>query len=105
MRRLTHSQYNRTVRDLLGVLSQPARRFPPEDYVHGFKNQSAGQTISPTLSAAYAAAAERMAANAFRYGDSGGMVPCKPEGPGDSACAERFIRQFGRRAFRRPLEE
>jgi len=105
IRRLTHSQYNRTVRDLLGVLSQPARRFPPEDYVNGFKNQTAGQTITPTLSAAYAAAAERIAANTFRYGDSAGLIPCKPEGSGDSACAERFIRQFGRRAFRRPLDE
>jgi uncharacterized protein DUF1592/uncharacterized protein DUF1588/uncharacterized protein DUF1587/uncharacterized protein DUF1595/uncharacterized protein DUF1585 len=105
IRRLTHSQYNRTVRDLLGVLSQPARRFPPEDYVHGFKNQAAAQAISPALSAAYATAAERLASNAFRYGDSGNLIPCKAEGPGDTACAERFVRQFGRKAFRRPLEE
>jgi hypothetical protein len=105
IRRLTHSQYNRTVRELLGVLSQPARRFPPEDYAGGFKNQSSSQTIPPALSSAYASAAERMAGNAFRYGDSGGLIPCKPEGPGDSACAERFIRVFGRKAFRRPLEE
>jgi hypothetical protein len=105
IRRLTHSQYNRTVRDLLGVLSQPARRFPPEDYVHGFKNQAASQLISPTLSGAYATAAERLASSAFRYGDSGGLIPCKPEGPDDSACAERFVRRFGSRAFRRPVEE
>ncbi len=105
IRRLTHSQYNRTVRDLLGVLSQPARRFPPEDYVHGFKNQTAGQTISPTLAAAYDAAAEQLASNAFRYGDSGNLVPCKPEGPDDRGCAERFVRQFGMKAFRRPLDQ
>jgi hypothetical protein len=105
IRRLTHSQYNRTVRDLLGVLSQPARRFPSEDYVHGFKNQAVSQAISPSLAAAYGAAAEQLAANAFRYGDSGNLIPCRPEGPNDPACAERFIRRFGLRAFRRPLEE
>jgi hypothetical protein len=105
IRRLTHSQYNRTVRDLLGVLTRPARRFPPEDYVNGFKNQAAGQMMSPTLSEAYGAAAENLAASVFRYGASGNLIPCKAEGPQDAGCAERFIRQFGRRAFRRPLEE
>ena len=29
MRRLTHSQYNHTVRDLLGDQTQPAKQFPP----------------------------------------------------------------------------
>jgi hypothetical protein len=57
------------------------------------------------LAAAYAAAAEQLAGNAFRYGDSGKLIPCRPEGPGDRACAERFVRQFGMRAFRRPLED
>ena len=39
LRRLTHSQYNNTVRDLLGDRSLPANQFPPEDFVNGFKNQ------------------------------------------------------------------
>ena len=32
LRRLTHSQYNNTVRDLVGDHSRPADRFPPEDF-------------------------------------------------------------------------
>jgi hypothetical protein len=36
VRRLTHAQYDNTVRDLLGDYSRPAQRFPPEDYVDGF---------------------------------------------------------------------
>jgi hypothetical protein len=32
LRRLTHSQYNNTVRDLLSDRSTPASRFPPEDF-------------------------------------------------------------------------
>ena len=33
LRRLTNSQYNNTVRDLLGDQTQPADQFPPEDFV------------------------------------------------------------------------
>src|SRR5262249_44616044 len=32
VRRLTHSQYNNTARDLLGDYSRPAQRFPAEDF-------------------------------------------------------------------------
>src|SRR4051812_5797691 len=39
LRRLTHTQYNNTIRDLLKDSSDPASMFPPEDYVNGFKNQ------------------------------------------------------------------
>src|SRR5204863_407177 len=49
VRRLTHSQYNNTVRDLLGDYSRPALRFPPEDYVEGFKNQFRHQSMPPVL--------------------------------------------------------
>ena len=49
LRRLTHSQYNNTVRDLLGDTSAPANQFPPEDFMNGFKNQAQSQSISPIL--------------------------------------------------------
>ena len=41
LRRLTHSQYNNTVRDLLRDYSRPADRFPPEDFINGFKQSAA----------------------------------------------------------------
>jgi hypothetical protein len=104
LRRLTHSQYDNTVRDLLKDASNPAGQFPTEDYVNGFKNQYQTLSVSPILADAYSQAAERLAANAFRRGDSHGLVPCKPASDHDSACAAKFIRTFGRRAFRRPLE-
>src|SRR5438105_3290445 len=37
LRRLTHSQYDNTIRDLLKDASSPAGQFPTEDYVNGFK--------------------------------------------------------------------
>lgn len=100
-RRLTHSQYNNTIRDLLGDPSRPASRFPPEDFVDGFKNQARNQSMSPLLVEAYSAAAERLAVNAFRAPDANGLIPCKQDLP----CRETFVRTFGRRAFRRPLTD
>jgi mono/diheme cytochrome c family protein len=100
LRRLTHSQYNHTVRDLLGDQTLPANRFPPEDFVNGFRNQTQSQNLSPLLVESYGAAAEQLARNAFRGGDTRGLVPCKAS----PACRSRFVREFGLKAFRRPLE-
>jgi hypothetical protein len=105
LRRLTHSQYNNTVRDLLGDFSRPADRFPPEDFVNGFRNQRSAQSIPPLLAEAYSAAAEKLALNAFRAGDVNGLVPCKPSSPRDAACRDQFLRTFGLHAFRRPLTD
>jgi hypothetical protein len=63
VRRLTHSQYNNTVRDLLGDRTAPASQFPPEDFVNGFKTQYEAQALSPLLVEAYGTAAERLARN------------------------------------------
>ena len=126
VRRLTHAQYDNTVRDLLGDYSKPAERFPPEDYVDGFKNQLTAQGMPPLLVETYSTAAERLALNAFRIGDINGLVPCAPsQGYGasrqssagssratadkwsfsDQKCRDAFVRGFGLRAFRRPLTE
>jgi len=105
VRRLTHSQYDHTVRDLLGDQSQPASSFPKEDFINGFKNQLEGQGISPLQAEAYSKAAERLAAAAFRGGDQRGLVPGTPSSATDASLADQFVRQFGRRAFRRPLTD
>ncbi len=103
VRRLTHSQYNHTVRDLLDDQSQPANSFPSEDFIRGFKNQLEGQGISPLQAEAYGKAAERLAHAAFRGGDVLGLLPREPISLSDAACADQFVRQFGVKAFRRPL--
>ena len=100
LRRLTHSQYNHTVRDLLGDQTGPAMQFPPEDFVNGFLNQSRGQSLSPLLLEAYSNAAEKLARSAFRGGDTHGLLSCRPS----PECGKRFVREFGQKAFRRPLE-
>jgi hypothetical protein len=105
LRRLTHSQYNNTVRDLLGDYSRPADRFPPEDFVNGFKNQLRTQGMPPLLAEAYSTAAEKLALNAFRAGDVNALLPCKPTSARDVKCRDQFVQGFGLRAFRRPLSD
>jgi hypothetical protein len=99
LRRLTHTQYNNTVRDLLGERGLPANQFPPEDFVNGFKNQYAAETLPPLLEDAYSNAAEKLAANAFRR-DARGLIGCEPS----AACRVDFIARFGAKAFRHPLD-
>jgi hypothetical protein len=105
VRRLTHSQYDNTVRDLLGDYSRPALHFPPEDYVDGFKNQARYQSMTPLLVEAYSTSAEKLALNAFRAGDINHLIPCKAVSATDVKCRDQFVRSFGLRAFRRPLRE
>ncbi|PWT86858.1 MAG: hypothetical protein C5B56_11765 [Proteobacteria bacterium] len=100
LRRLTHSQYNHTVHDLLGDQTGPANQFPPEDFVNGFRNQAQAQSMSPLLIESYSAAAEKLSRAAFRGGDLRGLVPCKPS----PSCRTKFVREFGLKAFRRPLD-
>lgn len=59
--RLNRTEYNNTIRDLLGVDNQPAGDFPPDDSAFGFDNIAQALTISPTLMERYLATAERVA--------------------------------------------
>jgi hypothetical protein len=103
LRRLTHSQYNHTLRDLVGDQSQPANNFPKEDFIRGFKNQIDGQGISPILAEAYSASAERVAKSTFRGGDTRKLLPVEPLHAIDRDAARSFVQHFGKRAFRRWL--
>lgn len=40
LRRLTQTQYNNTVRDLLKDTTNPGSYFPPEDYVNGSRTSA-----------------------------------------------------------------
>ncbi|MEP7336811.1 MAG: DUF1592 domain-containing protein [Acidobacteriota bacterium] len=60
-RRLNRAEYNNTVRDLLGVDTEPANDFPQDDSAHGFDNIADALSLSPTLMEKYMAAAEKIA--------------------------------------------
>ena len=66
-RRLNRTEYNNSVRDLLGVDFQPAADFPPDDSGYGFDNIGDVLSMSPSLMEKYVSAAEKIARAAL-YG-------------------------------------
>jgi mono/diheme cytochrome c family protein len=61
IRRLNRTEYNNTVRDLLGVDFRPGDDFPADVPGHGFDNSGGVLTVSPVLVEKYLAAAEKVA--------------------------------------------
>jgi hypothetical protein len=101
LRRLTRSEYNNTVRDLLGDSTRPADEFADDPEVDGWSNDASVLGVTPQLADQYATAARELAEAAVA--SPAALVPCQLSA-GDASCVESFVRSFGRRAFRRPLE-
>lgn len=98
LRRLTRFEYNNTIRDLVGDTTNAGNALPPDSALDGFDNNALAQSTQPLHAAAFMQVAEELTAKAKL--DS--IVPC-PIATADQACARRFISDFGKRAFRRPL--
>ena len=64
-RRLNRTEYNNTIRDLLGVDLRPADEFPNDDSGYGFDNIGDVLSTSPLLMEKQLAAAERIARTAI----------------------------------------
>jgi hypothetical protein len=101
LRRLTQSEYNGTVRDLLGDQTGVANTFPPDQKIGDFTNTAVALTVPPLLAQAYQSAAEQLAGTAVKNLTT--FVGCDPATTGEDACAQQFITTFGKRAYRRPL--
>ena len=99
--RLTHRQYANTVRDLFGVTEDATSGFAP-DALNGFAfDTSVDLHVDARLGPQYRESAEGLAERAVS--DTAlfeRVVGCAAS---DTACADSFIRNFGLRAFRRPL--
>src|SRR5438046_1632276 len=65
IRRLNRSEYNNTIRDLVGVDFNPAEDFPSDDIGHGFDNIGDVLSLSPVLMERYLAAAESIVQRAI----------------------------------------
>jgi mono/diheme cytochrome c family protein len=63
--RLNRSEYNNTIRDLLGVDAKPADDFPSDDVGEGFDNIADVLALQPLLLEKYLAAAESILATAL----------------------------------------
>jgi hypothetical protein len=100
VRRLTRTEYDNTVRDLLGDTTHPARQFEPDTIADGFTNNADTQNVGTNLAQQYLVAAEALSANATKNLTT--LLGCDPVTAGDS-CVRAFLGRFGQRAWRRPL--
>jgi mono/diheme cytochrome c family protein len=64
-RRLNRTEYNNTIKELLGVDLRPADDFPQDDAGYGFDNIADVLSLSPVLMEKYVAAADRVTRQAL----------------------------------------
>jgi hypothetical protein len=103
LRRLTRREYDNTVRDLLGAsMGSLSSEFPPEELEHSFANGGI-RTVSDTLAEGYLKAAEKIGKGVVSQLSQ--VVPCDPKQKSDDACLDAFFDGFGKRLWRRPLED
>jgi uncharacterized protein DUF1592/uncharacterized protein DUF1588/uncharacterized protein DUF1587/uncharacterized protein DUF1585/uncharacterized protein DUF1595/cytochrome c len=112
MRRLSHGEYNNTIRDLLGVDLKPADRFPSELIgATGFDNSANTLSMQPALMERYIGAAERVIdlalppeplTEAHRITHAMVFVAKPDETTSEQEAADKVLRRFLRRAYRRP---
>jgi hypothetical protein len=102
LRRLTHTQYNNTVRDLFPGVTLPLQTIAVDPKVNGFENNADVQTPSALLIEQYQRAALAITEAAWATPEA--FLPCTADGGGEpQQCGHTFLLDFGARAFRRPL--
>jgi len=105
MRRLTATEYDASVRDLLGV-DVDSQTALPEDlrtpFDNDFTKQQASEALVTSVEVLAGNIAEQVATDAALLD---AILPCTPSGPTDEACFREFVQSFGRRALRRPLTD
>lgn len=77
IRRLNRTEYNNTIRDLVGIDFHPADDFPSDDVGYGFDNIGDVLTLPPILMEKYLAAAETIAKRAIVVEGAGAGEPAK----------------------------
>ncbi|MEE2787384.1 MAG: DUF1592 domain-containing protein [Myxococcota bacterium] len=98
LRRLSHIEYQNTVRDLLGIDIDAAGAFVADSVVDGFANHPDALFVGGLLAEQYRQMAESLAERV----DLTALSPCALSAA-DIECGHEFIAQFGLKAFRRPL--
>jgi hypothetical protein len=66
LRRLNKTEYNNTIRDLVGLDLRPADDFPADDVGHGFDNVGDVLSVPPLLAEKYVTAAEKVMERVFQ---------------------------------------
>jgi hypothetical protein len=102
-RLLTAAEYENSVRRLLGVDTEVQSRLPIDDVVGELFTHNGAAELDAGEVRKYMLVAEDLAAEVAVVE----LLPCEP-GDGaatQQACAEAFVRELGRKAYRRPLTD
>lgn len=106
LRRLTQGEYAHAVNDLLGATHPETGMVYPSDPRTPFDNNATDQVPSEALvTGGELLATESATALMADTTRRARVVGCTPSGPADGACMRTFIRAFGRRAIRRPMDD
>ena len=101
VRLLSRGEYLSVAANLLGPTAHDRSDLVPEDVrIRGVDNPADAVSVTPGRLDGYAAFAEKAAAAA----DVSALAPCPME-QSENDCAGTFVRQFGRRAFGRTLDD
>lgn len=103
LRRLTHTEYVSTVKDLLKLDVMPDFAFPKEGEIWGLTNNVSQQTMSASLVERYYNAAEKISATGAD--NAAKLSGCDVAAKSEDICAKALIDEMGPRAYRRPLIE
>jgi hypothetical protein len=87
----------------LGDSTAPATQFPAEEVVLGFDNNADQQTVSGLLVEGYQSAA--IALSQAATSNLPALLACDPAASGEDVCVAAFLKEFGLRIFRRPLQD
>ena len=118
IRRLNRTEYNNTLRDLLGIDFRPAENFPPDDVGHGFDNIGDVLSLPPLLMEKYLDAAESAVEKALEREKALGddertsrsfqrIMACSGTGSDEErrSCVRRILSSFAAMALRRPTTD
>src|SRR5512145_2398089 len=108
IRRITETQYRRTIADVFGPGIKINARFEPEKREEGLLAiGSAELSLTSSGFEQYFALASSISDQALGEKQRATSASCKPADPNraDDACARQFIESYGARLFRRPLTE
>ncbi|HEY0713536.1 MAG TPA: DUF1592 domain-containing protein [Polyangia bacterium] len=103
--RLNNTEYDNTIRDLLGVAAGARTSFIPDEKAHGFDNIAAAAGVTGAQYEQYFNAAHTLTEKVFAdIAARGRLMTCTPTSATDTTCIKNIVRAFGKRAYRRPLD-
>ena len=105
--RLNNAEYDNTVFDLLGVTGSAAATFIPDEKALGFDTIADAFTMGDARYEQYFNAADALVERAFADPTlAARLLTCAPApSGGDVTCMRAIVRDFGLRAWRRPLTD